>query len=154
RRDALTAEVTKHTEQTCKGVPEHSARAEECAKAQARLTGEVQAYRVDQDKFNANLRASIAAARQLADLERRLATTRTALKGIAMRGGRLDGDIEQWTNLDEQVRKEAQLAALGVIKSHLLINLSEHVQNKVATAVRDDDRKSWIFPDFEGSPVQ
>ena len=154
RRDALAAAVTMHTQRTCKDVPEDSPRVAECAKEQARLTGEVQAYWADQDKFNANLMASIVAVKRLAELEYRLATTRTALQGIAMRGGRLDRDIEQWTTLDEQVRNEAQVAALGVIKSHLLLNLAEHVQNKVATAVRDDDRKSWIFPDFEGAALQ
>ena len=151
-RDDLRARVRKHTDVTCKDVP--PAGVADCAAAQASLNAEVRAYRADQDKFNDNLKAAIAASARLTELERRHATTRSALKGIAMRGGRLDQDIEQWNALDKQAREEAQRAALDVIKSHLFLNLKEHIQDKVATAVREDDRRSWIFPDFDGSPLQ
>jgi hypothetical protein len=153
REQFLTKAANDHTK-ACTDVPKGSAAAGDCANEKPRLDSEIRVYRADREKFNANLQSSVTAANRLADFERRLATTRTALKGNALRAGRLDGDIEQWVNLDEQVRKEAQVTALEVIKGHLLINLSEHVQSKVAAEVKADDRRSWIFPDFDGSPLQ
>jgi hypothetical protein len=153
-RDALRTRVRQHTDVTCKDVPVNSALAATCADAQKALNGEVRTFRTNLVRFNADLQAAIAASSKLAEVKRRTATTRTALKGIALRGGRLDEDIEQWRRLDEKARQEAQQAALDVVKSHLLINLKEHIESKVAAAVREDDRRTWIFPDFEGSALQ
>jgi hypothetical protein len=130
-----------------------SALDQKCGGVQAQSMPQWATYEKARKQYERERAKAIRAA-EIAVLDRRLATTKAALQRNAMRGGKLDQDIEEWVALQGEARKQAQEAVLDMGKALLLEKLKRSVDAGLNVAIREDRRMSWIWPSFRGTQLQ
>lgn len=94
-------------------------------------------------------RAKAIRAAEIAAIDRRLATTKTALQRNAMRGGKLDQDIEQWVALQGEAHKQAQEAILDMGKEIAFEKYKEAVVQRFPDAIKEAKRHIEGWPKFD-----
>lgn len=90
----------------------------------------------------------------LAKLEQRIAATRTAMKNLQVRSGRLQADIDEWVKLAEEARVKARLAILDMAADLGLHYLRDHLTTAELLAKRQDNKLLGVLPRFNGTPLQ
>jgi hypothetical protein len=94
-------------------------------------------------------RAKAIRAAEVAVIDWRLATTKAALHRNAMRGGKLDQDIEAWVALQDEARKRAQEAILDMAKEIAFEKYKETVVKRFPEGIKEAKKNIENWPQFD-----
>ncbi len=155
QRVALHTRFQQHNSQ-CSSVVAGTAEDVACMSARSQLSAALKDHIAETSAFNEAVRAAAvsAADRELGQLDGRIARTRASLARLALRGGRLQSDIDQWTKLSEDARVEAHSQLMSALASLGLRWIEARVDSRELQALRQESLLVGVWPSIAGSPLQ